>query len=215
MYLMIALLGFYDISILFQMIISKRKSMIALGTIFTIIVAVYLPTLFALPSSSEMDCYPHNNKFANVYIFYVWPVILTVVITAFPDVIFLVGNIAIIIHVQKHRLEVTSGGGQTTSSTSQGRVTRTAVTLSLTHLILTLPLLLYDNITEYMDNEVDIIHLVLSFIALANYGINIVIYIVTSQVFRQELIKLFHSLLPKQSADFQNSTVTITSNTQV
>lgn len=79
------------------------------------------------------------------------------------------------------------------------------------HLILTLPLILYGRITQVeLQNHSNVTYVVLSNLGLANYGINVIIYLLTSQVFRQELLKVLRHLFPKQqeSESCQSSVAT-------
>lgn len=175
------------------------------------ITAFYLPTLFAFSSSNY--CAIYNQNFAKMYGLYILPTIITVLLTGIPDIIFFVGNIAILIQVRKHQNDVTSRGRQTSDDTALIRVTRTAVTLSLVHLILTLPIIINTNVSQMqLKNQYNVLDMGLWCLALSNYGINILIYITTSQVFRQELVKLGHLCRQKNSATQEsNLGTTVTS----
>lgn len=123
---------------------------------------------------------------------------ITVLITAVPDIVFFFGNIAILVKVQKHRDDVNSGESQSSDDKSQGRVTRTAVVLSSLHLILTLPSVIYYIKPRQIDGTaVGLAAEIILGASLFNYGLNILVYTGTSQTFRKELYSLCRCIFYK------------------
>lgn len=192
---------------------SRKRSIFVVLIVMTCIIAAFLPVLFAYKSYS--NCYFTDNKLVRSYTLYVFPTLTVIILSAVPDVILFVGNIAIMIQVRRHRREVTSIGSQTSDNTSQSRVTRTAVTLALMHLILTLPSTLSAIITQRQKagNFKSTMETVFTCLFFLNNAANIFIYLMTSEVFRQEMLKAFHILIPKKPSQDDQSSSIMTANT--
>lgn len=157
--------------------------------------AAFFPALLSF--EPQYECVVSNNKHYFTYALYILPMLTIVLVTAIPDAIFFMANIAIMIRVQRMRNDVTSTGSQT-DTLSQGRITRTAVTLSLTHLLLTLPGIINTFVAKRQVTNVfySIGDVLLFSLGAANFGINILIYLITSHIFRQELYEALKKLCP-------------------
>lgn len=192
---------------------TKKRSVLAIVIILTIITALLMPALFAFKSST--DCVVSNNRFSLTYAIYISPILVLLVANVIPDVVFFFGNIVIIIRVHRLRNEIT-GRNQTSDATSQGRVTRTSVTLSLTHLLLTLPLILHSYILQrQIGSHSDTAKKVLLSLSTANFGGNILIYLATSQVFRQELHRQICILSAHRQPEIQSSVGSVSLSSRV
>lgn len=210
----------YMCELFFQMIYSGKRSLAAVLIVIVGIIAAFMPTLFTL--GTQIPCVLNKKiSFSYIYVLHVHSLLLIILVTAIPDIVFFFGNIAILWRVRKYRSEVIARGNQTREERLQGRVTRTAITLSLTHLILTLPGIMYVKITksQVKSDSIDILGFIFTVMTLANYGINIIIYLTTSEIFVKELYSVFsckHFTIGMETVSQTNNTnISQVSNTRV
>jgi hypothetical protein len=107
-----------------------------------------------------------------------------------PGFVFIIGNIAIILRLRKYHNEITGESSGTTAHKSQMRLTITAISLSMMHLVLTLPAVLINFVVDtlhFKQTNGTILQYSLSLMVQSNYAFNILVYFATSKLFRKEL----------------------------
>lgn len=179
-----------------QSFYSRKRSIILIIIVNVGIIAAFFPSLFAFKSQAECD-YNNNYSFSRNYITFVLPTMIIILMTGIPDIVFFVGNIAIMLRVWRYRRAVNSADSQTSEDKSLVRVTRTAVTLSSLHLILTLPSVIYFIKPRQIEAGGGISAEFILSAGIFNFATNILVYIVTSQTFRSELYTLLTCYLGK------------------
>lgn len=195
----------------FQIIHSGKRSLAAVMIVITAIIGIFMPSLFAF--EPRMPCVINKKySFSYVYVSYVHSSLFLIMVTVVPDIVFFVANIAILLRVRRLRNDVTSAGSQRSENKSQDRVTHTAVTLSLTHLVLTLPQIVRVVMKKWhlLEKFSDTMDTIVKILLLSNYGINILIYMTTSQVFLKELCNIFSfkTFQKPERANTNNQSVT-------
>ena len=178
--------------------LTRKVSLVIIAATVIGVIAIYTPMLLAM---DEADCSPKPGwefYIRNVYVFS--QLICTNVI---PDILIVFANVTMAITI-RGRLSAKSKDSTSDSAThggtdNQAAMTRLAVTLAITHFVLTMPII---TLKAYQ-LSVGIYNFFLSgpvmsmmeggFMALIvlNHSINFILYIGTSTLFRTSMKKIF------------------------
>ena len=178
--------------------LTRKLSYGIIAAIFVAVIAVYIPMLLAI---NQKDCKPVPGWEFYQRNIYVWSQIICT--NFIPDVLIVFSNVVMLVTI-RGRLSAKSNEASGESAThggtdNQAAMTRLAVTLAITHFILTMPIMtlkayqLSVGIYNFFTSGPVVSMLEALFLALMvlNHSINFILYIGTSTAFRIAMKKMF------------------------
>ncbi|XP_041351256.1 G-protein coupled receptor 15-like [Gigantopelta aegis] len=157
----------------------KVVTCVALGTF---ILLCYIP-----PFTQYLPAVGCAMRLSNIMVHFI---IATIFVSMLPLILILVGNVCIIIQLQRQKTSISAIGNRTRTS---NRVTTMMLTVSLTFFVLVMPnaLLVLVSVLQPTWATLDVLKDPAAFLWDINFAINFYLYIVTAGNVRSELVMMF------------------------